>query len=240
MGLEGKTAIVTGGGSGLGRQLVIALASAGCNVASVDLNQAGLDATAKLAEGLGGAVLSIVADLSDTRQIDSVMKETQDKFGRVDILINSAGVDFTVPVSDLTVEQWDKVISVNLRAPFYLSKVAMEAMKEQGSGHVVNISSTAGKRAWANAAAYHASKWGLIGLTRALGVEGRPHNIRATLVVPGGMRTNFFDRLEVQPDPNNLQDPRAVADMILHILSSPESSVVQEVMITPLTETSWP
>ncbi|MCL5962617.1 MAG: SDR family oxidoreductase [Chloroflexi bacterium] len=240
MVLAGNTAIVTGAGSGLGRALVVSLATEGCNVVGIDISSPGIEATTKVAKGLPGSVVGVTADISKVDQIDAAMKQTLDAFGRLDVLINCAGIDFTLPVSDMTIDQWDRVVAVNLRAPFYFSKSAMTIMREQGGGHIVNISSTAGKRAWANAAAYHATKWGLIGLTRALGVEGRPHNILATLIVPGGMRTSFFDRLEEKPDPNNLQDPHAVASMILHILSSPEGSVVQEAIITPLTETSWP
>jgi NAD(P)-dependent dehydrogenase (short-subunit alcohol dehydrogenase family) len=240
MNLAGKTAIVTGSGSGLGRALAIALTTAGCNTVCVDINASGLEETAKMAEGLPGSVAIITADVTDAEQVDLVMKEALDSFGRLDFLINNAGTDFTLPVSELTIEQWDRVISVNLRAPFVFSKAAMAIMRQQGGGHIVNISSTAGKRAWANASAYHASKWGLIGLTRAVGVEGRPYNIRATLVVPGGMQTAFFDRLEEKPDPRNLQDPGAVAQAILNVLSMPEGSVVQELIVTPLTETSWP
>ena len=99
-------------------------------------------------------------------------------------------------------------------------------------------------QAWANAAAYHASKWGLIGFGRGLGVEGRPDNIRVTTIIPGGMRTHFFDRFAEQgipmPDERNLQDPANVADTIVFAVSLPPQSALQEVIVTPLTETSWP
>jgi NAD(P)-dependent dehydrogenase (short-subunit alcohol dehydrogenase family) len=113
-------------------------------------------------------------------------------------------------------------------------------MKQQGGGHIVNVASTAAKRAWANASAYHASKWGLVGFTRALGVEGRPYGVKATALVPGGMRTHFFDSLDPPPDLSTLQDPKNVARVILFVLSQPAECAVQEVIVTPLTETSWP
>jgi NADP-dependent 3-hydroxy acid dehydrogenase YdfG len=117
-------------------------------------------------------------------------------------------------------------------------------MREHGYGHIINIASTAALRAWGNAAAYHASKWGLVGFSRGLGVEGRPHNIRVTTVIPGGMRTHFFDRFPEQgipmPDEANLQDPANVAETIVFAVSMPAQSVMQEVMVMPLTETSWP
>jgi short-subunit dehydrogenase len=117
-------------------------------------------------------------------------------------------------------------------------------MRRQRSGHIVKIASTASTRAWANAAAYHASKWGLVGFGRALGVEGRPDNIRVTTIIPGGMRTHFFDRFVDQgipmPDERNLQDPANVAEVIVFAVRMPVQSALQEVIVTPLTETSWP
>jgi NAD(P)-dependent dehydrogenase (short-subunit alcohol dehydrogenase family) len=144
----------------------------------------------------------------------------------------------------MTVKQWDEVIGINLRGPFLVSREVFLIMQEQRSGAIVNIASTAATRAWANAAAYHASKWGLVGFGRGLGVEGRPFNIRVTTVIPGGMRTHFFDRFPEQgipmPDPARLQDPANVARAIVLALQLPPESVMQEMIITPLEESSWP
>jgi NADP-dependent 3-hydroxy acid dehydrogenase YdfG len=117
-------------------------------------------------------------------------------------------------------------------------------MKRQRSGHILNIASTAATRAWANASAYHASKWGLLGFSRGLSVEGRPYGIRVTTIIPGGMRTHLFDRFVEQgislPDERNLQDPANVAQVIVFATKVPPQSALQEVIITPVTETSWP
>jgi NAD(P)-dependent dehydrogenase (short-subunit alcohol dehydrogenase family) len=133
---------------------------------------------------------------------------------------------------------------VNLRGPFLFAKAALPIMQRQHAGHIINIASTAATRAWANASAYHASKWGLVGFSRALGVEGRPHGIRVTTIIPGGMHTHFFDRFREQgipmPEEQNLQDPANVAAVILFAARVPPESALQEVIITPLTETSWP
>src|SRR5690606_17206531 len=145
---------------------------------------------------------------SDERAVFECVDALLENFGRVDAVINNAAVDHTLSVEELSVAQWDEVIGVNLRGPFLLAKAVLPAMREQGYGHFINISSTAGTRAWANASAYHASKWGLIGFSRALGVEGRQCGVRSTTIIPGGMRTHFFDRFESQgipmPDPNKL------------------------------------
>ena len=166
------------------------------------------------------------------------------KFGRVDVLVNNAAIDHTVSVMEMTIDQWDQVVGVNLRAPFVLAKAVLPYFARQGSGHIVNVASTAATRAWANASAYHASKWGLLGFSRALGVEGRSYGVRVTTVIPGGMRTHFFDRFmgtEIpMPSEENLQDPADVAEVIVMAVSLPKTSSLQEVIVTPLTETSWP
>lgn len=137
-----------------------------------------------------------------------------------------------------------KVIAVNLRGSFLVSKPALPAMKRQGGGYIVNIASTAATRAWANAAAYHASKWKLLGFSWNLGVEGRSHHIRVTTIIPGGMRTHLFERFLDQgislPDERNLQDPANVARVILFAVTLPAGWVVQQVLVTPLSESSWP
>jgi NAD(P)-dependent dehydrogenase (short-subunit alcohol dehydrogenase family) len=127
-----------------------------------------------------------------------------------------------------------------LNGPFYLMKEAFRVMKRQGGGSIVNITSTAAKRAWANASAYHASKWGLLGLSHALHVEGRAHNIKVTAIVAGGMRTPFLLDRFPDLDPNVLQDPRNVAETIRFVLTQPTETVIPEVTVLPMRETSWP
>jgi NAD(P)-dependent dehydrogenase (short-subunit alcohol dehydrogenase family) len=140
----------------------------------------------------------------------------------------------------MSLEQWDRIIAVNLRGPFLMAKTVLPFMRAQGSGHIVNIVSTAAKRAWANASAYHASKWGLLGLSHALHVEARPFRVKVSAVVAGGMRTPFlFDRFP-DLDPGLLQDPRNVAETVRFVLTQPDETVIPEVMVIPMTETSWP
>ncbi|HKQ27764.1 MAG TPA: SDR family oxidoreductase, partial [Burkholderiales bacterium] len=171
---------------------------------------------------------------------DAEVAAVLDRIGRFDVLINNAAVDFTVPIDELTMAQWDAVINVNLRGPFLMSKHAARIMKGQGSGHIVNIASTASKRAWPNASAYHASKWGLLGLSHALHAELRPHRIKVSAVVAGGMRTPFLLDRFPDIDPGVLQDPANVAATIRFLLTLPEETVIPEVMVIPMRESSWP
>jgi NAD(P)-dependent dehydrogenase (short-subunit alcohol dehydrogenase family) len=160
--------------------------------------------------------------------------------GRLDVLVNNAGTDVTVPIDELTEEEWLRVIATNLNGPFMLAKHAADHMRRAGGGYIVNVASTAAKRAWPNAAAYHASKWGLLGLSHALHAELRPHNIRVTAVIAGGMRTPFLLDRFPDLDPSVLQDPANVAESIRAVLTLPASTVVAELTVLPMRETSWP
>jgi len=242
--LERKVSIVTGGGSGLGEATSIVLARAGMRVAVVDLREEGCGRVADSIRDQGGDALALCGDVSDEATVHKVVQQVLGRWDRIDAMINNAAVDHTLSVHEMTVAQWDQVLAVNLRGPFLFAKAVWPVMMAQHGGHIVNIASTAAKRAWANAAAYHTSKWGLLGFSRGLGVEGRPHNIKVTAIVPGGMRTHFFDRFGEQgiplPDPAKLQDPMCVAELIAFVVSMPPESVLQEAIITPLWETSWP
>ena len=145
-----------------------------------------------------------------------------------------------VPIDELRVEDWHRIIATNLTGPFLVSRHAVRRMRSRGSGHLVNIASTAAKRAWPNASAYHASKWGLLGLSHALHAELRGQGIKVSAVVAGGMRTPFL--LERFPDIDlaTLQDPRNVAQAVLNLLLMPAETVIPELTVLPMRETSWP
>lgn len=242
--LKDRVVLITGAGSGLGEAAAQAFAEAGGNVACVDINADACQRVSKKIDTSNTESISLCCDVSDADDVKDAIDKVVDQFGRLDIIVNNAAVDHTASVDEMTIDQWDRVIAVNLRGPFLFSKSALPVMRKQRSGHIINVSSTAGTRAWANASAYHASKWGLIGLGRGLGVEGRPDNIRVTTIIAGGMRTHFFDRFADQgipmPDMNLLQDPANVARTMVFAVQMPPQSVVQELIVTPITETSWP
>jgi NAD(P)-dependent dehydrogenase (short-subunit alcohol dehydrogenase family) len=242
--LKGKVVLVTGAGSGLGEATAHAFDRRGCAVACVDVNLAAAERVSRDLAALDAPSVALRCDVRDAEAVFRTVEEVVGRHGRLDVVVNNAAVDHTVSVADMTVEQWDQELGVNLRGPFLVSKAAFPVMQRQRAGHIVNIASTAASRAWANAAAYHASKWGIVGFSRSLGVEGRPHGIRVTTIVPGGMRTHFFDRFRDQgipmPDESNLQDPANVAEVIVFAVCMPAGSALQEVIVTPITETSWP
>ena len=158
-----------------------------------------------------GDAIALNIDVSDPNSIEQTIKQVQDRYHTIDVLINNAGIDITLSVEELTVTDWQRVINVNLNGPFYLSKSVFGQMRNSGGGHIINVVSTAAKRAWANASAYHASKWGLLGLSQALHVEGRPHNIKVTSLIAGGMQTPFLLDRFPDIDISTLQEPDSVA-----------------------------
>lgn len=233
--LDGKVALVTGAASGLGAATARVLAAHGARVVCADIDEKG---ARKVAEEIGGR--EIYLDVAEATWAWARVHDILDSEGRIDILVNNAGVDFIRSATEMTLAEWDRVQDVNLRAPWALSRAVFPHMIERGGGQIVNVSSTASKKGWSNASAYAASKHGVMGLTQALHEEGKKYGIRVMAVVAGGMRTNFFKTLDPPPPPENLQPPENVANCILFMICQPAESVIHELIVTPMTETSYP
>src|SRR5918999_4505762 len=236
IGLEDRVVLVTGAASGLGKATARVLAAAGGVVVIADIADPPAKRVVADIESSGGRATAALVDLTVGDQVEELVRAATEQHGRLDALVNNAGIDRTVGVDELSIEEWDRILAVNLRAPFIASKHALEVMKRQGSGHIVNITSTAAKRAWANASAYHASKWGLLGFTHALHTEARPHNVKVTAVVSGGMRTPFLLERFPDLDLGTLQDPHNVSETIRFVLTQPDETVIPEVLVLPMRE----
>lgn len=238
--LNGQIALVTGGGRGLGESICRTLAESGLIIIVADIREDLAEKVALEIQADGGKAKALRLDVSDETQMEQAIQQITQEFGQLHVLINNAGTDVTLPIEELAIADWDRVLAVNLRAPFILSKLVFPIMKQQGRGYIINIASTASKRTWPNASAYHASKWGLLGLSHALHVEARPHHIKVTAVVAGGMQTPFIlDRFPDTPL-EKLQDPRNVAETVRFLLTQPAETVIPEVMVIPMQESSWP
>ncbi len=238
--LKGKVALVTGGASGLGAALCETLGQAGVRVVLADVQASRVETQVGKLREAGCQADPAVLDVRDADAAQALVDDIMARCGRLDILINNAGTDYTRPTGELTPEDWRRVIDTNLNGPFYLARAAIAPMLKAGSGHIINIASTAAKRAWPNAAAYHASKWGLLGLSHSLHAELRSQNIKVTAVVAGGMKTPFLLDRFPDLDPGLLQDPMNVARAIMPVLLMPAESVIPELTILPMRETSWP
>jgi NADP-dependent 3-hydroxy acid dehydrogenase YdfG len=247
-GLQDQVVLITGASSGLGRASALALARAGADVALLARSERDLQAVAAEVEKLERRALVLPTDLSDETAVLSAVEQVISSFGRVDVLLNNAGTDVPGPVTDLSADDWDLVLNVNLRAPFLLAKAVFPTMQARGRGTIINVSSVAGKRGWANAAAYCASKFGLTGFTQALHAEGKEHGIRAVVIYPGAMATNWGewtpeareeDEQKSRPSSEALS-PEDAASFLVWLAAAPQTMVLTETVMMPLKEQGWP
>lgn len=238
--LNGKVIVITGGGQGLGAAICRTLAADGAKVIPLDIKKENLRKICKELNSSGAEAEGFEMNVADEKNVQGVLQKIIEKYEKIDVVINNAGIDYTLSIEEISYEQFHQVVDVNLCGPFNLSKAVYPHMKQNGGGHIVNIASTAARRAWPNASAYHASKWGLLGFSHALHSEARKDGIKVTAVIAGGMQTPFI--LERFPDtpPDVLQDPKNVAETIRFVLCQPKESVIPEVMVVPMKETSWP
>ena len=249
--LTGRVALVTGASSGLGRAAALALAGAGADVALLARSEPDLGDTVEQIrllphEGVGRAV-AVPIDLASPEAITAAVEHIHHQLGPVEILVNVAGTDAPGPIEELDVTGWDRVMNVNLRAVFLLSKAVFPHMRAHGGGTIITAGSVAGRRGWADAGAYCASKFALTGLTQTLAAEGKPHRIRATLLYPGAMDTHWGAWTPENRKPADGDTPTAesmppehVAQLITWIAVSPPDLVLNEVTVTPLLEAGWP
>jgi 3-oxoacyl-[acyl-carrier protein] reductase len=229
--LTGKVALVTGGGRGIGRSISLALAQAGTAVFLTSRTAGQLEDTAREIRGLRGEAAYLPAEISSEAGVDAVFCELQKRFGRLDTLVNNAGLGMSGALADFSVLDLDLLMSVNLRGVFLCCQKAMQIMVPARRGYIVNISSVVGFKGYLNQSAYAASKHAVMGLTKALAVEAQVHGIRVSAVLPGAVDTGLMDTLRPDLDKALLMKPEDVADAVLYLLSLSDSAAVDEIYI---------
>lgn len=235
MKLEGLRAVVTGGSTGIGRSVAGRLAAAGCRVALCARTTETLDdAAAELRED-GAEILAITADVSLEEDVEAMRAAVDDAWGGADILVNNAGIGIFGNVLDLDAEDFDAVFAVNVRGLFLCSRAFAPSMVAQEDGVIVNVASLAGKNTFAGGSIYAASKHAVMGMSKSMMLDLRPHNVRVLTVCPGTVYTPFFDRVDqFDPDEARALDADDVAEMIEHVIRMSDRATVSEFEIRPV------
>lgn len=191
LSLEGKTALVTGASRGLGKGIALALAEAGANLALAARSIEPLKETAKAAREMGREAQPLVMDAANLSEVEAAVRKTVERFGRLDILVNAAGTQVRKPALEITEEDWDKVLSINLKAVFFCCQAAGRVMIPQGKGKIINFASLTSVLGIPNICAYGASKGGISQMTKGLAVEWAKYHINVNCLGPGYFRTEL-------------------------------------------------
>jgi gluconate 5-dehydrogenase len=199
LSLDGRVAVVTGASRGLGKQMAMALAEAGATVALVARSEESLEKVKAEIEGRGGKAHALVADLREEAEVTRMAGQVRDAAGAPDILINNAGINLRKPLHEFSLEEWHRVIETNLDSAFLCSRAFVPGMIEKKFGRVINIASTMAHVALAHRTAYCTSKFGLLGMTKALALELAPHGITANAISPGPFATEMNTILTQDP-----------------------------------------
>jgi 3-oxoacyl-[acyl-carrier protein] reductase len=230
--LTGQVAIVTGGGRGIGAAIGRKLAGLGAMIVLCGRSRSPLESTAAAITAGGGAAEAQECDVTNTSSVEALADFVIRKFGRTDILVNNAGIGgFGGPLHQMPPDAWDQVLNTNLRGVFYCIRAFAPMMIKARAGHIVNISSLAGKNPLPNGAAYAASKWGLNGLSYSVAEELRTHNIRVSVVCPGSVNTELSPHHGKAPD--KMLQPDDVAHAVAMLVTQAPQSFISEVLLRP-------
>jgi 3-oxoacyl-[acyl-carrier protein] reductase len=231
---NGKVAIVTGGSRGIGRGVAEALLAEGWRVRFCSRSPESVEkAQEEMSGRYAGSVSGQAVDVRKQEEVDAFVGQTVKEEGRIDCLVNNAGLGVFAPVDELTGDQWREVIETNLSGCFYFLRAVAPVLKKQGEGWIFNIASLAGKNPFAGGAAYNASKFGLIGLSEASMLDLRQHGVRVAAILPGSVDTGFGHPAGPNRDQSWRLKPEDIASMVLHLLSYPAHALPSLVEMRP-------
>jgi NAD(P)-dependent dehydrogenase (short-subunit alcohol dehydrogenase family) len=229
--LKDQVVLVTGAGRGIGRALARSLAATGARTVLAARTGAEIEATAAEIRGAGGEAEAIPTDVTDEDAVRRLFQAIEERRGRLDVLINNAGIGLFGPASEFPAADLDRVLAVNVRGTFLCSREALRLMKHRRRGYIINMASTVAVRGYPNQSAYTASKHAVLGFTKSLAVEAQEHGVRVSAVLPGAVDTGIIG--EARPDLERavMLAPGDVAQVVLFLLSLPERAAVDEILI---------
>ena len=232
MKLKDHVAIITGGGRGIGRAIALTFAKEGANIAVVARTEPEIESVAREIKGLGANAIAIKTDVSDEDQVEAMVQKVMDEFGRIDILVNSAGVAKHAHVQDIETDVWDLTMNVNVRGIMLCTRAVFRNMLKQESGYIINISSGAGKHGSARYATYATSKFGVMGFTQSVAAEGRQHGIKASVICPGPVATRMRASNHPGEDPTKIMQSQDIADVAMFLVNQPKRAYIGEVVVS--------
>ena len=233
--LTGKVAIVTGSSSGIGKAIALRFGTEGAKVVVTARRLQLCEQTVEQIRAKGGEALAIQTDVADEQQVERLITETVKRYGRVDVLVNNAGiVAGGRRLAETSTKDFDEVMSVNLRGTFFCCRAGFTQMKQQGGGTIINMSSVAGVQAWAGTGTYSASKHGIMALTKALADEGRAYNIKVTAICPGGVADELVDASPEEILRSEKIDPFDIAEAAVYLATLGRHTVVHQIVIDRL------
>ncbi len=229
--LTGKTAIVTGAGRGIGRAIALDLGKCRAHVFCAARTAEQIKSVANEIISNGGNATPIVCDLTNEHSICEMFAHVSSKFGKLDVLINNAGIGIYGPIAEFSTDDFDKILSVNLRGTFLCSREALKLMIPTKSGYIINISSVVGFKGYVNQGVYTASKHGVVGLTKTLAIEAQENGIRTSVILPGGVDTEMSTRSRPDLDRSILIQPSDIAHTVAYLLSLSETCAVDQIYV---------
>ena len=230
--LTNQVAVVTGAGRGIGAAIARKLSQLGASTVLCARNRSHLEETARTINQDGHSATALECDVTLLQSVEALAREIEARFGRIDILVNNAGIGgFSLPLHELTPKAWDEILGTNLRGVYYMIRAFAPAMIRAQSGHIINISSLAGKNPLPKGAAYAASKWGLNGLSVSVAEELRQYNIRVSVICPGSTHTELSPH--VGKDPSRMLQPDDVAHVVAMLVTQAPQSFASEILLRP-------
>ena len=232
--LAGKIAIVTGSSSGIGKAIALTFAEEGACVVVAARRQHLCEQTVKQIREKGGEAMAIQTDVTDEAQVDRLITETVKRYGRLDLLVNNAGIGGGGPIENTSTEAFDLVLNTNLRGTFFCCRAGFRQMKQHGGGTIINMSSVAGVQAWAGTGTYSASKHGIMALTRSLADEGRPYKIKVSAICPGGVADELVDASPEEILRSEKISPYDIAETAVYLATLGPYAVVHQIVVDRL------